>query len=216
MNSWTAVAVPVVLLVLAGIGYLIRRRLEGRKESETAKAILDWIEIHKAIYGSAPSIEEVHATRKAFLRRSIELREERIEPQALASVTEQEKPEPPPEWMFFGYQLTDWEREQAEKNKGIWPQLDLNERAMQSFKLVERHLAAELVRWGFMLRDDEQAYFDQAQSTWREFRDAQATFAASEYKGGTIAPMIYWGEMFEKTQRRLAELERDRQVRERR
>ena len=214
MNSWVAVVGPAVLLALAGVGYLFRRRLERRKESETAKAILDWIEIHKAIYGSPPSIEEIHATRAAFLKRTDELKSEPVEPRALAAIEEREKPEPPPEWMFFGYELTEWEREQAQKGGGIWPQLELNERAAKSYKLIESHLTAELVRWSSLLRTDEKSYFNEAQTAWREFRDAQATLAASEYKGGTIAPMIYWGEMFEKTRQRLADLERDRKVRE--
>jgi hypothetical protein len=214
MDGDAVIVIPLALLLLAGAGYLIRRRLEGRKESETAKAILDWIEIHKAIYGTAPTIYEVQKTREAFLRRNAVLDEQPISPEALAAVAEKEKPEPPPEWMFFGYELSEWEKEQADEDVGIWPQLKLNERAQHSFKLVENHLAAELIRWDLFLREDEKPYFELSQSTWRDFRDAQATFAASEYKGGTIAPMIYWGEMFEKTQQRLTELERDRRGRD--
>ena len=215
MDGIVAVLTPAALVLLAGAGYLSRRYLEGSRESEKVKAIRDWIEVHKAMYGNAPSIEDVNRLRADFLSRSEQLQTDNREGNPTETFVEEIKPTPAPEWMFFGYELTDWEREQAQNDKGIWTQLALNERAQAAFKIIEAHLSSEIARWNTLLNVEELTYFYNSHELWTAFREAQATFSASEYRGGTIAPMIYWGEMFEKTQQRLSDLEKSRGFRKR-
>ncbi len=213
MDGTAVFWVPVLLLLLGGLGYLFRRQLEGSHESEKAKVVRDWIEIHKAMYGTTPTIEDINRLRASFLYRSKQLKSEQSGDLEIIKI--EHSPDPIPNWMFFGYELSEWEREQARDGAKMWTQLELNERAHLAFKAIEPYIEAEVSRWKAVLTDEEWTYFEHAQAAWRSYREAQSTFSASTYKGGTIAPLIYWGEMFDKTQQRLVDLEKARDARER-
>lgn len=45
-----------------------------------------------------------------------------------------------------------------------------------------------------------------SQENWERYRDSEAEFAASEYEGGSIAPLVYWLSYLQSTIARRAEL----------
>ncbi|MCJ7421470.1 lysozyme inhibitor LprI family protein [Sphingomicrobium astaxanthinifaciens] len=115
--------------------------------------------------------------------------------------------------MFFDYELTESERDAAENpptKSSIWPQLALNEKSKKNYELLEIYFDNELRQWSEFLTADDQACFDIAINSWQAYREAEATFAAGQYEGGTIAPMVYWLKAAELTKSKLESLENER------
>lgn len=56
------------------------------------------------------------------------------------------------------------------------------------------------------LNDEERAELKDAQTAWLKYRDANCTFVADQYKGGTIRPMIEALCLADVTRNRTAEL----------
>lgn len=108
-----------------------------------------------------------------------------------------------PEWMFFGYELSEYEREKAARGEGIWTQLELNEQAARAAQLIDENLTTACNALRRLLLPSEIERFDTAYDTWTVYRSAQATYAGSQYEGGSIAPMIYWSEYFGVTKAKL-------------
>jgi uncharacterized protein YecT (DUF1311 family) len=89
----------------------------------------------------------------------------------------------------------------------------MNQRAGASLQIATAQLEAVLLELEHHVGEEE---LRAVQTTWENFRDQQSNFAADQYKGGSIAPLIRASEAEAITQQRLAwaraELE-DRQTR---
>jgi uncharacterized protein YecT (DUF1311 family) len=57
-----------------------------------------------------------------------------------------------------------------------------------------------------MLGDEEKLELKKAQTAWLKYRDANCEFAANQYKGGSMRPMIYAICLAEMTDNRTTEL----------
>ncbi|HEV2827644.1 MAG TPA: lysozyme inhibitor LprI family protein [Pyrinomonadaceae bacterium] len=57
-----------------------------------------------------------------------------------------------------------------------------------------------------MLADEEKLELKKAQTAWLNYRDANCEFAANQYKGGSMRPMIYAICLAEMTENRTTEL----------
>jgi uncharacterized protein YecT (DUF1311 family) len=57
-----------------------------------------------------------------------------------------------------------------------------------------------------MLGDEEKLELKKAQTAWLKYRDANCEFAANQYKGGSMRPMIYAICLAEMTENRTTEL----------
>jgi uncharacterized protein YecT (DUF1311 family) len=194
--------IPVILLLLAGVGYLAKRRVEGKREAEVADNAHKWAKLHREMHDSAPTLDDIIRLKAAFM-------EKQGPHEAAGEQTIQVEADEAPEWMFFGYELSDWERERAKEGTGLWSQLELNEQAAKAAKLVNDNLSTACEQLSRHLSANEQATFNTAIEKWRDYRNAQATYAGSQYEGGSIAPMIYWSEYFGATKAKLASVKED-------
>lgn len=89
---------------------------------------------------------------------------------------------------------------QAEMN------MEAGRRADVANKQMERAIIA-LERSGWM-SEAQAAALKEAQALWTKYAHAQAEFAAAEFEGGSMAPLIYAGELESATVSRTGELKR--------
>lgn len=84
----------------------------------------------------AQTMDEILKMKAMFMRKNHK-QADKDEPETIEI-----SPTEAPEWMFFGYELSEWERSQARLGKGIWTQLELNEQASKAAQLVNDELEA--------------------------------------------------------------------------
>jgi len=89
-------------------------------------------------------------------------------------------------------------------------QAEMNKEAGRRVDVVQRQLERAIIaleRSGWM-SDAQAAALKGAQKRWLEYARAQAEFAAAEFEGGSMAPLIYAGELESATLSRTGELKR--------
>lgn len=62
--------IPIALLALGGIGYLIKRRVEGKRESEVVDNAHKWARLYREVHDRPPSLEDIIRLRQSSWRRS--------------------------------------------------------------------------------------------------------------------------------------------------
>lgn len=91
--------------------------------------------------------------------------------------------------------------EDDKRPAGYWSQASMNQRAGASFQTATAQLEEVLLELEHYVSEE---HLRAVQETWERFRDEQADFAASQYEGGSIAPLIRASEAEAITQQRLA------------
>ena len=190
--------IPIVVIIAGGGGYLFKRWLENRREAETADNAHRWVRLYRDMHDRPPTVDDLLKMKATFMTKHQPGQHE-----ADKSETISIPPSEAPEWMFFGYELTEWEKQQARLGKGIWTQLELNEQASRASRLIDQELVRAINQLNESLTGPEIGRFEDSIKEWKQYRDAQATYAASKYEGGTVAPMFYWGEYFDLTKAKL-------------
>src|SRR5882724_5276525 len=69
-------------------------------------------------------------------------------------------------------------------------QAEMNDCAGKEYKSADATLNQVYRQLVAKLDDEEKAGLKDAQNAWLKYRDANCTFVADQYKGGTIRPMI--------------------------
>ena len=85
-------------------------------------------------------------------------------------------------------------------------QLELNECANKDFKAADAVLNRVYNQLAAKLTDDEKAKLKEVELNWLKYRDANCTFEADAYAGGSIAPFTYSYCLARMTRARTAEL----------
>lgn len=85
-----------------------------------------------------------------------------------------------------------------------WTQAAMNMRAGAAARTADAQLDEALVSLSGFLSEDEEEALRATQEAWTTFRDRQADFAASEFEGGTMQPLIRAAERESLTRGRLA------------
>jgi len=85
-------------------------------------------------------------------------------------------------------------------------QLDLNQAAQQHFEATDFMLNKAYKNLMSVLDKDMKVELKEAQKAWLKFRDLNSNFCSDQYKGGSIAGLIYVQSRIEMTQNRIAEL----------
>jgi len=209
MKIETAQLVALGIFLLGGLGYLLKRYIEGKRETEVVDNVHKWAKLYREIHDQAPTVDDILRIKATFMEKKAVEADNPGEAKAI-EVSANEAPE----WMFFGYGLSAWEKDRAENGDRIYTQLALNERASDAAGLIDAELAKIVEQIRASLLENERAPFDIANKEWAAFRNSQSTYAASQYEGGTIAPMVYWSEHFGVTKTRIERLRSDLTFRE--
>lgn len=85
---------------------------------------------------------------------------------------------------------TDTTANNASEPSGYWSQAEMNHRAYAALDVEDARLNALLVELGGLVEPAEKDALADAQGAWLVYRDQEAEFAAGEYEGGSIQPLI--------------------------
>jgi uncharacterized protein YecT (DUF1311 family) len=89
-------------------------------------------------------------------------------------------------------------------------QAEMNHPAAKDFERVDAGLNSTYVALMAKLPDAEsKRKLKESQRAWIAFRDAEAAFAADQFRGGSAAPVLRWTSMTETTEQRIKQLKAD-------
>ncbi|MEG3162455.1 hypothetical protein U1763_18290 [Sphingomonas sp. LB2R24] len=108
--------ITIAVLLLGGLGYLIKRYIESKRETELVDNAHKWAKLYREVHDRAPTVDEILRIKATFMQKKGVASDTNDGPKAI-EVSANEAPE----WMFFGYDLTDWEREQAKDAREYIP-----------------------------------------------------------------------------------------------
>src|SRR5206468_9111147 len=89
-------------------------------------------------------------------------------------------------------------------------QAEMNRQAAKDFKKADAELNSTYAALMAKLPDaDSKRKLKESQRAWIAFRDAEAAFAADQFRGGSAAPVLRWTSMTETTEQRIKQLKGD-------
>ena len=89
-------------------------------------------------------------------------------------------------------------------------QAEMNRQAAKDFKKADAELNSTYAALMAKLPGAESKQkLKESQRAWIAFRDAEAAFAADQFRGGSAAPMLRWTTMTEMTEQRIKQLKGD-------
>jgi len=89
-------------------------------------------------------------------------------------------------------------------------QAEMNRQAAKDFKKADAELNSTYAALMAKLPDaDSKRKLKESQRAWIAFRDAEAAFAADQFRGGSAAPVLRWTSMTETTEQRIKQLKAD-------
>ncbi len=89
-------------------------------------------------------------------------------------------------------------------------QAEMNAQARKDFERVDAELNKIYQSLLAKLADTEaKNKLRESQRAWIAFRDAEAAFAADQFRGGSAAPVLRWTSMNETTEQRIKQLKGD-------
>ena len=94
--------------------------------------------------------------------------------------------------------------ENAEPDR-YWTQSEMNHRAYAEYEVENAKLLQAMAELGGLI--DEDHLCQAAQEAWEIYRDREADFAAGEFEGGSIQPLIRATELSVLTRERVARIE---------
>jgi len=165
--------------VLAGGGYLIKRKIERRPQIEELEYQERLLKLKDSLSKNEGITTEVkHLTQQAFSN-----------PHSRQRGT-----------IRFHKDL----EERLEKAS---TQADMNEVAMEAARRARESLDDFEERIVDALGSERKGPFRDASKAWRVYAEQQANFVASEYHGGSIVPLIAYTEMYHLAEQRYEQLE---------
>ena len=89
-------------------------------------------------------------------------------------------------------------------------QAEMNRQAAKDFHKADAELNSAYAALMTKLPDAEsKRKLKESQRAWIAFRDAEAAFAADQFRGGSAAPVLRWTNMTETTEERIKQLKAD-------
>ena len=89
-------------------------------------------------------------------------------------------------------------------------QAEMNRQAAKDFHKADAELNSTYAALMAKLPDAESKQkLKESQRAWIAFRDAEAAFAADQFRGGSAAPVLRWTSMTETTEQRIKQLKAD-------
>ena len=89
-------------------------------------------------------------------------------------------------------------------------QAEMNAQARKDFERVDAELNSTYAALMAKLPDaDSKRKLKESQRAWIAFRDAEAAFAADQFRGGSAAPVLRWTSMTQTTEQRIRQFKAD-------
>jgi len=169
--------------LLTGIGYLLKRHIEQKSAFDAIEKHQNLLMLNKELKEQKVSLSELRKLEEAILNK-----EKAAEHHSLILKEELK---------------TDTALECDE----FITQAEMNKHAYQSFQRADTKLKNVLTSIESYLDKTELETLRKSQDSWKIFREKQAEFASSQYKGGSIESLIYYSELERLTVERAASLQ---------
>lgn len=169
--------------LLAGLGYLLKRLIEKKTVVDAIDRYQKLLSLRKEMAEQKVSLVDLDKF-QAFLQKKSVVAESYA--QSLKS-----------EANTFA----------KETRKESLTQAELNEHAVDSFRLSDAKLRVALATLESLLSHEERDALREAQATWEKYRSKQGEYAAKQYEGGSIEPLIFYSELESVTLARIAVIE---------
>lgn len=179
--DWVTMLSPFGLLLAGGVGYVLRRQLEGRPVEEGLDKRLKAVTLKKAMDDAGLDAGDLDALTEELLGKTQRVRKR--EDEVVAGLSAAANPAEP---------MTQLEMNNAQQNRAQEAALVLDRVNVEFADHLERDDAARLVK---------------AMKAWETFVESHAEIARSMFRGGSMEPLAYWAERERMTVTRIAELQ---------
>lgn len=188
--------IPLAIVLLTGVGYLIRRRLTGQQHRENEESIERAVRLKRLLTEDGMTIEEaialrdrIRAGRSAALKAAME-----------ASIDEDAK------------MTNDFGDESSGSANVPFEETNLGMRQAfhENLKSLEAQLEDAVADLGAVTSEARAECLKRTQRAWEAFRESEAEFSALLYEGGSGAPLLATARKVELTEQRLAEVKQAR------
>ena len=184
---------PLAIVVLGGIGFLLRRRLTGQAEIEDQESLVRTVKLQQLLDQQGLSLEEAKALREQFRqgRGGITQAEANVIAQKVAQAEEREA-----------------EHVRHEPPGGAFDETTVGMRFKASAELegVEEALAYAIEQFREECSADRSESLKKAQEAWETYRNADAELASLLFEGGSLAPLAFTRHQIELTEQRIREI----------
>jgi uncharacterized protein YecT (DUF1311 family) len=162
-------AIPLVLLVLGGIGFLIKRHLSHARHQERATLYSNLADLSVKLRNSGLSLDDLQ---------SLELQ--------IKTTVRQKKAAPLPRDEGPTLDVGPAGNEPA----SYYTNAEMIRRANAALGIADAELDAALAELFGMLDESQHHYAQASHDAWLEYRRREAELASSPYEGGSIVPLI--------------------------
>ena len=169
--------------LLAGMGYLLKRWIEKKPVVDAIERYQKLLSLTKELTEQKISLDDLEKLQTSLLKKSV----------AAENYAQSLKSE--------AKNLVE------EKGKEFRTQAEMNQQAVDSFRLADAKLKVALATLESLLSYKERDALREAQATWENYRSKQGEYAAKQYEGGSIAPLIFYSELESVTLARIAAIE---------
>jgi len=177
----------VVLLLLGGIGtffwFFWRRKAEQAPVFENIQKAEKLLSLRKELDHTNYTVEDLKSLEDALMGRAEAAKE-----------------------LSISYEQEAQQVREIEMNTAM-TQTEMNVIAARAYRKAERKLDAIIEQMKTFFSPEECVHFDKANQAWRTYQQIHADFAASQYEGGSIQPLIHASALEAVTIARLVELE---------
>lgn len=169
--NW-AVWIPVILALLAAIGYLLKRKIEGASRNQRVSSLTNLLDFKVKLESSGMSIDSLHSFEAKVLGKPAKV--------ALSLARHYAD--------VAGTLSIDAERAEAAGDNAA-TQTELNENATGRLIEARQMLAATVATLASRMPDGSEA-LKEAQDTWEAFQAAELQRERQKWGAGTVAPMM--------------------------
>lgn len=185
--QWPDMLKDVVMLLLGGLGtsvwFFWRRKAEQAPVFENIQKAEKLLSLRKELDNTNYTIEDLKGLEDALMGRA-EIAKE-------LSIT---------------YEQEAQQIRVIEMNTAM-TQLEMNIVSGQAYRRAERKLDEIIQQMKSFYSPEQNAQFDKVNGAWRTYQQLHAEFVASQYKGGSIQPLIHASTLEAVTIARIVELE---------
>lgn len=196
-----SVVLPVAAMLLAGIGWLVRRRVTRQADVEDNASLERAVNLHKLLREEGMTLEEAKELREQF--RSSKGGFTGVEASAIAAkVAEAEKREDERVLLEGDKELTELNGEIRFEDTTV----GMGIRAQAELEVVEESLSFAVQQFSEECSAARQASLIEAQIAWAEFRDKDSSLASLMFEGGSAASILYIRHKIELTEQRIKDI----------
>jgi hypothetical protein len=183
-------------IVVAIIGYFLKRWWEGQSLSERIRKFTDLVRLHNELSGANISEQALSELRKDIFARNKWRRSD--EEDVLNKI---------------GVALREKIKTEGSDNPELKTQSEMNQYAFHLADLAEREMSYLANALKDKLDNDELKQFEKVQSYWKTFADQQAEFESLVAAGGTLQPLLRASEYRDLAIERAAKLKSELRLR---